>query len=75
MRERIIEISVDGRVADRLEAEFDDFEVTVSQDVTRVRGVVRDASELFGMLDHITSLGFELLKVRDADAATDDPRD
>jgi hypothetical protein len=75
MRERFIEIFVDGDVADPLEAEFDDFEVTVDREVTRMRGVVRDASALFGTLDHITSLGFELLRVRDADVAAVDPPD
>jgi hypothetical protein len=63
---RYVEIVVQGRFGDRLDTEFD-VVVTVTGDVTHVRVLTRDASELYAVLARVEALGFELLAVHRPD--------
>ena len=69
MRPRDVEIVVKGEAGDRLESELDGVAVTVTGDVTRLCVLARDASALYGVLDHLEALGFELLAVHRLDVA------
>jgi hypothetical protein len=64
---RYVEIVVQGHFGDRLETELDDLAVTVIGDVTHLRVLTRDASELYAVLDRLEALGFELLTVHPLD--------
>jgi hypothetical protein len=64
---RYVDIVVKGEVGDRLEAELDDVTVTVTTGATHVRVLIRDASAMYAVLDHVEALGFELLAVHRLD--------
>jgi hypothetical protein len=58
------EITVRGRLSDRLLTAFDGLTASASANDTVLRGVLADQAALYGVLDRIESLGLELLDVR-----------
>jgi hypothetical protein len=64
---RYVEIVVKGEFGDWLETELDDVAVTVTGGVTHMRGLTRDASALYAILDRLEALGLELLAVHRLD--------
>ena len=69
MSPRYIDIVVKGEVGERLESELDDVAITVTRGVTHVRALIRDASAMYAVLDHLEALGLELLAVHRLDEA------
>jgi hypothetical protein len=57
-------ITVTGEMDEPLREEFEHAEISVERSVTRLRLNGADASVLHGVLDHIATLGLELLDVR-----------
>jgi hypothetical protein len=60
---RIYEITFVGQAGTTLRSEFDDCEVSVGRDTTTLRAELPDQGALQGLLQRITSLGLELLRV------------
>jgi hypothetical protein len=61
---RTYEITFAGRAVPALVDAFDDFEVTVDQTSTTMRGELVDQAALHGAIDRVRALGLELLEVR-----------
>lgn len=64
------EITVRGRLSDRLLTAFDGLAATPTAAETVLRGEIADQAALYGVLDRIESLGLELLDVRRAEFPT-----
>jgi hypothetical protein len=64
------EITVRGRLGDRLLAAFDGVTAVSSAEGTVLRGEIADQAALYGVLERIESLGLELLDVRRVAAAS-----
>jgi hypothetical protein len=58
------EIRIKGRVADSFRIAFEDLTVTVNPVETVLCGVDLDQAALYGILERIQALGFELIEVR-----------
>jgi hypothetical protein len=58
------EIRIKGRVADSFRIAFEDLTVTVNPVETVLRGVDLDQAALYGILERIQALGFQLTEVR-----------
>lgn len=58
------EIRVKGRVADSFRIAFADLTMTVNPIETVLRGADLDQAALYGILERIQALGFELIEVR-----------
>ena len=71
MSPRYIDIVLNGELDDRLETELDDvaITITVTGGVTHIRALIRDASAMYAVLDHLDALGLELLAVHRLDEA------
>jgi hypothetical protein len=63
---RTYEITFAGQAGTALCAEFDDCDVSVSQETTTLRAELPDQGALQGLLQRITSLGLELVDVSQA---------
>jgi hypothetical protein len=61
------EIRVKGRLSDTVTSVFEDFTASVRPAETTLRGVIRDQSELHGLLEQLQSLGLELIEVKRLD--------
>ena len=61
------EIRVRGRLGGKVAATFGGFEAEVEPAETILRGPVQDQAALHGILEHIESLGLELVEVRQID--------
>jgi hypothetical protein len=61
---RTYEITFAGRAVTAVVDAFDDFEVTVDQTSTTMRGELVDQAALHGAIDRLRALGLELLEVR-----------
>jgi hypothetical protein len=66
------EIRIKGRVTDSFRIAFEDLSVTVNPVETVLRGVDLDQAALYGILDRIQALGFELVEVRRLPPAQED---
>ena len=66
------EISLRGNVGGRsLRPLLDDFSVVDSEPgVTRLVGVIRDSSQMLGLVAHLASMGVELLSIGPTKATT-----
>lgn len=66
------EIALRGDVsARRLRPLLDEFRLVKAEPgVTRLVGVVRDSSQLHGLVAHLSSLGLELLAIVPSDSST-----
>jgi hypothetical protein len=58
------EIRIKGRLSDSFLLAFDDLTVTVKPVETVLQGEELDQSALYGILERIQALGFELIEVR-----------
>ena len=58
------EIRIKGRVSDSFRIAFEDLTVTVNPVETVLRGADLDQAALYGVLERIQALGFELVEVR-----------
>jgi hypothetical protein len=58
------EIRIKGRVSDSYLLAFEDLTVTVKPVETVLHGEELDQSALYGILDRIQALGFELIELR-----------
>lgn len=66
MTPRIYEITIAGQAPPSIIADFEDFDVTVDEDTTRLRAEL-DRASLHGAIDRLQNLGLELLAVRAVD--------
>jgi hypothetical protein len=67
------EITVRGRLSNMLIAAFGGLTATFSATETVLRGEIADQAALYGVLDHIETLGLELLDVRRVTAHPNSP--
>ncbi|RKS71035.1 hypothetical protein BZB76_5517 [Actinomadura pelletieri DSM 43383] len=58
------EITIHGRVGESLRLAFEELSVTLHPAETVLRGRALDQAALYGILDRIQALGFELVEVR-----------
>ncbi|WP_199487596.1 hypothetical protein [Actinomadura spongiicola] len=58
------EIRINGRVGESLRLAFEELSVTLNPAETVLRGRELDQAALYGILDRIQALGFELVEVR-----------
>lgn len=58
------EIRISGRLGDSFRLAFEDLSITVTPAETVLRGRDLDQAALYGILERIQALGFELLEVR-----------
>ena len=61
VRERVYRLTVEGELSDRMRPAFDGMTLTRERGNTVLSGLVRDQSELQGMLLRISDLGLTLL--------------
>ena len=61
-------ISVRGRLTDRLGSAFEGMALEPGHGQTALVGVIRDQSQLYGVLDRVRSLGLELVSVQPSPA-------
>lgn len=75
MQPTMYEISVRGRVTERLGSALEGMRLEAGAKETLFFGEIRDQSELYGLLDRVRDLGLELVSVRPqrAIAPKDDP--
>ena len=66
MTPRIYEITFAGRAPPSIIADFEDFDVTVDEDTTKLRAEL-DQAALHGAIERMQNLGLELLAVRAVD--------
>lgn len=60
-------IEIRGLVSQvQLEIYQEEFTITRSEDATFMTGRIQDASQLHGIVSHLTNLGLELVEVRQA---------
>ncbi len=59
------EIRIKGRVGESLRLAFEGLSITLNPGETVLRGRELDQAALYGILDRIQALGFELLEVRE----------
>ena len=57
------EITFTGRVGPTLRAEFDDCQVTIGQDTTTLRADLPDQVALVGLVQRITGLGLDIVRL------------
>lgn len=69
------EIEIRGRADARiLRPAVDDFQIEVTEEgTTRLRGEIRDPSQLNGLLAHFTSMNVELVQLRRLDGPDPSP--
>jgi hypothetical protein len=60
----VYQISVRGRVSQRLGSALDGMRLESGAEETTFIGVIRDQSQLYGRLDRVRDLGLELVSVR-----------
>jgi hypothetical protein len=65
------EIRIKGRVSDSFRIAFEDLTVTVNPVETVLHGADLDQAALYGILERIQALGFELIEVRKLPASND----
>ncbi|WP_433467087.1 hypothetical protein [Spirillospora sp. CA-128828] len=58
------EIRISGRVGESFRLAFEELSITVRPAETVMRGRDMDQAALYGILDRIQALGFELIEVR-----------
>jgi hypothetical protein len=58
------EITFTGRAGPTLRAEFDDCQVTIGPDTTTVRADLPDQVALCGLVQRITGLGLDIVRLR-----------
>jgi hypothetical protein len=56
-------IVVRGRLSDRFGSAFAGMALEPEEGATALVGAITDQSQLFGMLEHVRSLGLELIRV------------
>ena len=67
------ELRISGHLDRHWSIWFDGFTITHTDDgTTTLRGVVRDQSELHGLLDRVRDLGTTLISVTNLEASNDD---
>jgi hypothetical protein len=66
------EIRIKGRLSDSLLAAFEGLTATEQPVETVLYGPVRDQASLHGLLDHIQSLGLEVVEIRRLPASADE---
>ncbi|WP_233165038.1 hypothetical protein [Mycobacterium sp. AT1] len=54
-------ILIRGQLSERLAAAFDGMVLRVGDGETELTGLIRDQSELYGLLDRVRSLGLDLI--------------
>lgn len=64
MRSQTYEITFTGQAGSTLRAEFDDCQVTVNPGTTTVRADLPDQAALTGLVQRITSLGLEVVRLQ-----------
>jgi hypothetical protein len=57
-------IKVYGEAGPTVRAAFEDFDVTVEDNVTVLRGDIGDRAALYGLLQRLQDFGIEILEVR-----------
>ena len=57
-------IKVCGEAGPTVRAVFDDFDITVHENVTVLRGDIGDRAALYGVLQRLQDFGIEILEVR-----------
>ncbi|MFC3775352.1 hypothetical protein [Mycolicibacterium holsaticum] len=70
-------ICIRGGPTERLESAFEGMRLETSATETVFTGLIRDQSQLHGLLDRVRDLGLELVSARPqppADLATNNPR-
>lgn len=65
------EIRIKGRVSDSFHMAFENLTVTVNPVETVLHGADLDQAALYGILERIQALGFELIEVRKLPASND----
>ena len=63
MRSQTYEITFAGQAGDTLCAEFDDCAITVGSDTTPLRAQLPDQGALYGLVQRITGLGLEVVRL------------
>jgi len=61
------EFRIRGRLGERLISSFEGFDAEVQPVETILSGSIEDQAALHGVLEHIESLGLELVEVRQVD--------
>jgi len=61
------EFRIRGRLGERLLSSFEGFDAEVQPVETILSGSIEDQAALHGVLEHIESLGLELVEVRQVD--------
>jgi hypothetical protein len=64
---RTYEITFAGEAVPAIVSAFEDFDVTVGDGSTTLRGELPDQAALHGTLDRLMGLGLELLQIRTID--------
>jgi hypothetical protein len=63
MKARTYEITFTGQAGPILRAQFDDCEVSLGPDTTTLRAELPDQGALHGLMQRISGLGLELIRV------------
>ena len=58
------EIRIDGRIGESLRLAFEELSITINPAETVLHGRHLDQAALYGILERIQALGFELIEVR-----------